>query len=668
MKKKVFLLLATLFICSLFGFGFIACNSAHTHQYIEEIVQPTCVKQGYTKHICSCGNFYTDTYTDPLGHEFTNYIPNNNATYEKDGTKTAWCNHPNCGQTHSLIDEGSKLIKDELVFQTLSVNGTNIYGKVPHNTAVFSFLNEILVSGNSKFTVSDNASCKNPITSKTVSLNVGDNTFYILETLNEEVKTLYTVTIRRRPVYVVSFDTGNGTTIESQMVEEDDFAEEPNNVLFDSNYVFTGWDYDFNIPIKNDITIEATWSTDWKQVFKVSENGQFITGLTDYAKINYTDLIIPNEIDGVQITGISSFAFSNCTNITNITLPNNLTSIDPSAFNNTGYYNNESNWDNGVLYIGKYLIKAQTSISGSYSVKPKTVFICSEAFANCDNLTAVIIPDSTTTIKSRCFIGCDNLTTVTLPNGINSIEFETFSGCKKLKAFSLPKSVTSIEKQAFSYCTSLTSAILSDSITFIGSYAFEGCNNITNIVIPKSVTSIKHGAFSGCKNLKNITVSNENGSYKSIDGNLYTYRGKTLIQYAIGKEATVFAIPNTVTSITAAAFAFCENLTKIVLPENLKVIEEAVFASCSNLKEINLPASITKLESNVFALCSQLTSITIPESVDSISYFALADCSNLSTIKFTGTIEKWLLVEKNSSWIYKTPIIEIQCKDGTVII
>ncbi len=80
----------------------------HTHSYSETVFTPTCTEDGYTLYVCECGKSeYKDKFVDKLGHSFTNYISDGNATTEADGTKTAKCDR--CDVTDTVLDEGSKL-------------------------------------------------------------------------------------------------------------------------------------------------------------------------------------------------------------------------------------------------------------------------------------------------------------------------------------------------------------------------------------------------------------------------------------------------------------------------------------------------------------------------------------------------------------------------------
>ncbi len=127
------------------------------------------------------------------------------------------------------------------------------------------------------------------------------------------------------------------------------------------------------------------------------------------------------------------------------------------------------------------------------------------------------------------------------------------------------------------------------SVMSIGDSAFSGCSKLTSIEIPDSVTSIGSSVFLECTSLEAIEVDSNNQNYKTIDGNLYSKDGKTLIQYAPGKTATNFTIPNNVTNIGHYAFYSCSSLTSLRFPNSVTTIGYAALGGCSRLKDLTIP-------------------------------------------------------------------------------
>ena len=224
---------------------------------------------------------------------------------------------------------------------------------------------------------------------------------------------------------------------------------------------------------------------------------------------------------------IHSHAFSSCTNLTSITIPD------------------------GVMSIGDYAFSVCTSLT-SITIPESVTSIGSSAFSGCRSLTSITIPESVTSIGSSAFSGCRSLTSITIPESVTSIGDSAFSGCTSLASITIPGSVTSIGDRVFYRCTSLESIIVdknntkyrSDgnclietesktliggcknsvipadgSVTSIGYSAFRDCTSLASITIPESVTSIGPYAFSGCTSLATVyyTGSEEDWAKISID-------------------------------------------------------------------------------------------------------------------------------------------------------
>ncbi len=234
--------------------------------------------------------------------------------------------------------------------------------------------------------------------------------------------------------------------------------------------------------------------------------------------------------------------------------------------------------------------------------------------------------------KGTFFKKEDIIRKIIIPHGVTSIGKEAFYHCESLMNVTIPDSVTSIGERAFAFCYNLTSVTIPNGVTSIGKEAFYYCESLMNVTIPDSVTSIGERAFYGCAFLLDVTVSKNNTVYQSIDGSLYSKGGKTLIQYAVGKLATSFTLPNSVTSIGYEAFYDCENLISVTIPNSVTSIGASAFGNCKNLTDVTIPDSVTSIGERAFAFCYNLTSVTIPNGVTSIGKEAFYYCESLMNV------------------------------------
>lgn len=144
-----------------------------------------------------------------------------------------------------------------------------------------------------------------------------------------------------------------------------------------------------------------------------SINGDEIT-ITDCEINAIGELIIPSMIEGNPVTSIWNYAFEDCSNLTDVTIPNSVTIIGNNAFK------------------------------------------------SCSGLIAVTIGNGVVSIGGGAFEDCSSLSSLTIPNSVTTIDRSAFSSCTRLKSVIIPAGVTAIAPRTFYNCTSL------ESMTFNG--------------------------------------------------------------------------------------------------------------------------------------------------------------------------------------------------------
>ena len=266
-----------------------------------------------------------------------------------------------------------------------------------------------------------------------------------------------------------------------------------------------------------------------------------ITGISgDYPQ----DFEIPQEIDEHIITSIGKYAFSDCSNLMSVIIPNSVISIGNNAFEDCSNLTRVT-IPNSVTSIDYNAFSCCSSLT-SVTIPNSVTRIGDAAFYFCNSLTSVTIPDSVTSIGGAPFSACMKLTkiivdsgnssfcsdngvlldkaktkliqcpagmtgTYAIPSGVTDISVAGFIDCSSLMSVTIPNSVTNIDDHAFVGCISLTRVMIPNSVTSIGQYAFYNCSSLTSVTIPNSVISIADDAFTDCNSLISVIV--DRGSY-----------------------------------------------------------------------------------------------------------------------------------------------------------
>ena len=222
-----------------------------------------------------------------------------------------------------------------------------------------------------------------------------------------------------------------------------------------------------------------------------------------------TSITIPNSV-----TSIGN-AFRYCSSLTSVTIPNSVTSIGGIAFygctslTKTNYTGDIASWCN-IQFNSRYA----NPISFSKNLYLNDVLV-----------TDLVIPQGVICVGDYAFYGCSALTSITIPNSVTTIGGSAFYDCSSLTSITIPSSVTSIGDWAFGGCSSLTSITIPNSVTSIGDYAFEACTSLTFLTIPNSVKSIGFNAFYVCNKLKKVIIADKPYETQEVtNGNCKAYK------------------------------------------------------------------------------------------------------------------------------------------------
>ena len=330
------------------------------------------------------------------------------------------------------------------------------------------------------------------------------------------------------------------------------------------------------------------------------------------------NFVVPDSVGCIE-----SYAFYNCTNLTNIQISKNVNEIEGYAFVNCkslqkfvltdnvytigycgGWYeksmfrgcenlkeievgsgnDNYSSVD-GVLYDKEVekLLYCPAKKSGEYTVPKSIKSVTDYAFEDCNSLESIVLPESMPEFSLFDLECCPSLKSikVTGNNAYYSAEDGVLFNKDKTEIYVFPRS-----KEG--------NYTIPNSVTEISSRQFSQCTGLTGITIPNTVTEIGYSAFNG--NLKSIKVSEGNKYFCSYDGVLFN-KDKTEILFCVGNKKE-FVIPNGVKSISGA-FNDCSNLTSVTIPNSVTSIYNG-FNNCPNLTSITIPQSVIRIYDSSF--------------------------------------------------------------------
>ena len=320
------------------------------------------------------------------------------------------------------------------------------------------------------------------------------------------------------------------------------------------------------------------------------------------------------------------------------------------------------NWQNSNLSAKEKVAKAEKSLSAGALTVAEIKKIWSNKKGADGGLTItgyngkdvdVRVPEiigktPVTAIADKCF--SDNkdkdqqaflrtqLRSVEIPDSVTDIGSMAFWDCEGLERVKLPKKIKTISRSLFYACESLSSIDLPNGITEIQDSAFVGCA-MKSMTVPASLKAIDETAW-GMPNLESIEVDPASKYYKSVDGILFSFDGKTLVKYPQAKTLESYEIPDGVTKISKNAFASADTLKSIIIPESVDVIEEGAFSGCGNLAIVSMPKKVSTFGRGAFSSCASLKEVVVPKGVSTLSDYCFCGCKSLSKVELPKGLMK----------------------------
>ena len=392
-------------------------------------------------------------------------------------------------------------------------------------------------------------------------------------------------------------------------------------------------------------------------------------------------VVMPDNIDGYDVTGIAGSAFAGCTSIKDIKLPESITYIGmefiketqietitiPQSVKNAEYY---YHW--GGIFTGAEKLKEVIFEDG---IKNIPANVCRTGYNNqwsnygINNIEKVYIPDSVETIEEYAFYECNKIGDVTLPKSLKAIEAYAFAECDDIYKVDFkynPETEIKIGTGAFNSCNKLSNVNMTENIKSIGGYVFADCPQIKNITLPESVTYIGEHFINGT-GIEIITIpkgiENVGADYNTTCGPLTgaeklkevifedgikkipAYICKTIDSYGFnyGKINNIKSIhiPDSVEEIGESAFYGCNKIGDVTLPKSLKAIEAYAFAECDDIYKVDFkynPETEIKIGTGAFNSCNKLSNVNMTENIKSIGGYVFADCPQIKNITLPESV------------------------------
>ena len=354
-----------------------------------------------------------------------------------------------------------------------------------------------------------------------------------------------------------------------------------------------------------------------------------ITKILDKAFSKVTTIKHITFQEDSELVSIGPSAFSRCSNLEDIVLPNKLETIGIHAFELCS--NLVEIVISSSLKTIKYNCFRYCSLLTKISIKSSIAYTLEYSiFESVKSLQTVELSEGLISIGDSCFKGCQALEEIKIPaslqslgeyvfseSGLSDIIFVeesslevlpdfTFYNCISLKQIKLPNSVKALGNYSFSG-TGLENLILPQSVQVIDSFCFDSCSSLKTFTIPKDskLSDISYGVFTGCDNFETIICNSTNFTLENT-----ALFDKDMTQFIVlppKSPVKYFSFPKTLKTIKSHALYGCRNIEVIFMPsDSVTEINQNAFMNCINLRQINIPLCVKTIGSNAFRGCKNL--------------------------------------------------------------
>ncbi|MGN0534030.1 MAG: leucine-rich repeat protein [Eubacterium sp.] len=370
------------------------------HKYVNEAINPTCTKDGYTKYTCTlCDYSFNNDVISAKGHSWNSGTVIQEATEENPVEITQYtcteCNEVYTVETEKAVEHIEHTYDVEITEPTCTEQGFSVYKCRYCNDTYTSDYTDALGHDFGSYVSDGNATTESDGTKTAVCSRCG-----ITDTVSDEGSMIQIFTGECGESAYWSLNTGTG-----------------------------------------ELRIYGSGQTTAYSILFTNKRPPW------YSYNKYIKTVVIEE----GITSIGSYFLAGCSTISKVYIPSTINSISTTALTNTSK-------------VSEYIVDSEnesfTAYNGDLYDKEKTSLI---KYASGKNAETVILPGSIEAIGAYAFYYCSNIEKICITGNLKAIGASAFYSCTALTAVNLPNSIESIESNAFNNCSAIENLYIANT-------------------------------------------------------------------------------------------------------------------------------------------------------------------------------------------------------------